>query len=70
MHLPYFFEQDYAKAKSVRVSILSGDVHLACYGQIFTRPPAGDIPPLKPTIPLEQDAGFIPEIVSSAMVGG
>ena len=31
---PYSPMQGFAKQRGIRVSILTGDVHLACYGQV------------------------------------
>ncbi|KAL2755113.1 hypothetical protein ACRALDRAFT_1034776, partial [Sodiomyces alcalophilus JCM 7366] len=51
--------QDLAADKSVRVTILSGDVHLAAVGQFYTNPKVG--------LPKHKDFRYIPNIISSAI---
>lgn len=52
--------QDLAADKSVRVTILSGDVHLAAIGQFYSNPKLG--------IPKDKDFRYMPNIISSAIV--
>lgn len=52
--------QDLAAEKSVRITILSGDVHLAAVGQFYSNP--------KLRIPKDHDHRYMPNIVSSAIV--
>lgn len=52
--------QDLAADKSVRVSILSGDVHLAAIGQFFSNP--------KQQLSKHKDFRYMPNIISSAIV--
>ncbi|KAI9172237.1 Metallophosphoesterase domain protein [Paramyrothecium foliicola] len=52
--------QDFAIDKSVRVTILSGDVHLAAIGQFYSHPKLG--------IVKHKDARYMPNIISSAIV--
>jgi hypothetical protein len=52
--------QDLAADKSIRVTILSGDVHLAAAGQFFSNP--------KLRIPKHKDFRYMPNIISSAIV--
>ncbi|KAK1755081.1 hypothetical protein QBC47DRAFT_345294 [Echria macrotheca] len=52
--------QDLAADKSVRVTILSGDVHLAAIGQFYSNPKFG--------IPKHKDFRYIPNVISSAIV--
>ncbi|KAF2728914.1 hypothetical protein EJ04DRAFT_84306 [Polyplosphaeria fusca] len=52
--------QHIAKTKSVRVTILGGDVHLAAVGQFFTNRKLG--------IPKDKDYRYMPNVVSSAIV--
>ncbi|KAK1780566.1 hypothetical protein QBC45DRAFT_323433 [Copromyces sp. CBS 386.78] len=52
--------QDLAADKSVRVTILSGDVHLAAIGQFYSNP--------KLSIPKDKDFRYMPNIISSAIV--
>ncbi|KAI1324766.1 hypothetical protein F5Y16DRAFT_287148 [Xylariaceae sp. FL0255] len=52
--------QDLAADKSVRITILSGDVHLAAVGQFYSNP--------KLRIPKHKDFRYMPNIVSSAIV--
>ncbi|KAI0391292.1 hypothetical protein F5Y17DRAFT_17687 [Xylariaceae sp. FL0594] len=51
--------QDLAADKSVRVTILSGDVHLAAVGQFYSNP--------KLRIPKHHDFRYMPNIISSAI---
>ncbi|KAA8634643.1 hypothetical protein SMACR_02939 [Sordaria macrospora] len=52
--------QDLAADKSVRVTILSGDVHLAAIGQFYSNPKLG--------IPKDKDFRYMPNIICSAIV--
>jgi hypothetical protein len=52
--------QDISAEFSVRVTILSGDVHLAALGRFYSNPNLH--------IPAEQDHRYIPNVVSSAIV--
>jgi len=52
--------QDLAADKSTRVTILSGDVHLAAVGQFYSNP--------KRRIPKHNDFRYMPNIISSAIV--
>ncbi|GAB7343495.1 hypothetical protein MBLNU457_1509t1 [Dothideomycetes sp. NU457] len=52
--------QELAAEKSVRITILGGDVHLAAVGQFYS--------PKKFGIPKDQDHRYMPNIVSSAIV--
>ena len=52
--------QDLAAEKSVRITILSGDVHLAAVGQFRSNP--------KLKIPKDHDHRYMPNIISSAIV--
>ncbi|KAM7193585.1 hypothetical protein V8F20_008358 [Naviculisporaceae sp. PSN 640] len=52
--------QDLAAGKSIRVTILSGDVHLAAVGQFYSNPKLG--------IPKHKDFRYIPNVISSAIV--
>ncbi|KAJ6790077.1 hypothetical protein PWT90_06918 [Aphanocladium album] len=52
--------QDLAMDKSVRVTILSGDVHLAAVGQFYSNPRLG--------LAKHKDPRYMPNIVSSAIV--
>ncbi|CZT04449.1 uncharacterized protein RCO7_09988 [Rhynchosporium graminicola] len=52
--------QDLAAMKSVRVTILGGDVHLGAIGQFYSNPKMG--------IPKDRDFRYMPNIVSSAIV--
>ncbi|KAG9246518.1 hypothetical protein BJ878DRAFT_496693 [Calycina marina] len=58
----FFIEelQDLAAEKSVRVTILGGDVHLAAIGQFYSSP--------KLEIPKDRDHRYMPNIISSAIV--
>jgi hypothetical protein len=51
--------QDLAIDKSVRVTILSGDVNLAAVGQFYSNPKLG--------LPKHKDPRYIPNIISSAI---
>ncbi|KAI9893504.1 MAG: hypothetical protein M1814_006300 [Vezdaea aestivalis] len=51
--------QHISERQSVRVTILSGDVHLAAMGRFYSKPKLG--------IPLERDHRFIPNVISSAI---
>ncbi|KAJ8122478.1 hypothetical protein O1611_g9829 [Lasiodiplodia mahajangana] len=51
--------QDLAVDKSVRVTILSGDVHLAAVGQFYSNP--------KLRIPKHKDFRYMPNVISSAI---
>ncbi|KAI1448673.1 hypothetical protein F5Y02DRAFT_277631 [Annulohypoxylon stygium] len=51
--------QDLAVDASVRVTILSGDVHLAAVGQLYSNP--------KLNIPKHKDFRYMPNIISSAI---
>lgn len=52
--------QDLAADKSVRVTILSGDVHLAAIGQFYSN--------AKLQIPKHKDFRYMPNVISSAIV--
>ncbi|MCJ1437095.1 hypothetical protein MMC27_006480 [Xylographa pallens] len=52
--------QDFAAEKSVRITILGGDVHLAAIGQFYSNP--------KLRIPKDQDPRYMPNVISSAIV--
>jgi hypothetical protein len=52
--------QHIASTKSVRVTILGGDVHLAAVGQFYTNK--------KLKIPKDQDHRYMPNVISSAIV--
>ncbi len=52
--------QDLAAEKSCRITILSGDVHLAAIGQFHSNP--------KLKIPKDRDHRYMPNIISSAIV--
>lgn len=52
--------QDLAMDKSVRVTILSGDVHLAAVGQFYSNPQLG--------LAKHKDPRYMPNIISSAIV--
>ncbi|KAJ5777860.1 hypothetical protein N7520_001106 [Penicillium odoratum] len=51
--------QDFAAEKSIRVTILSGDVHLAAIGQFYSNP--------KLNIPKNEDYRYMPNVISSAI---
>ncbi|ELR04381.1 hypothetical protein VC83_06592 [Pseudogymnoascus destructans] len=52
--------QDLAADKSVRITILGGDVHLAAIGQFYSNPKLG--------IPKDKDHRYMPNVISSAIV--
>lgn len=52
--------QDLAAEKSVRITILGGDVHLGAVGQFYSDP--------KLQIPKDRDHRYIPNVISSAIV--
>ncbi|OAG45730.1 hypothetical protein AYO21_00366 [Fonsecaea monophora] len=52
--------QDLAAEKSCRITVLSGDVHLAAIGQFHSNP--------KLKIPKDKDHRYMPNVVSSAIV--
>ena len=52
--------QDLAAERSVRITILGGDVHLAAIGQFYSNP--------KLKIPKDRDHRYMPNVVSSAIV--
>jgi hypothetical protein len=52
--------QDLAAEKSVRITILGGDVHLAAIGQFYSQP--------KLRIPKDRDHRYMPNVISSAIV--
>ncbi|WYZ44155.1 hypothetical protein EsH8_VII_000591 [Colletotrichum jinshuiense] len=52
--------QDLAADKSVRITFLSGDVHLAAVGQFYANPKLG--------LPKHKDFRYMPNVVSSAIV--
>ncbi|KAK4170296.1 hypothetical protein QBC43DRAFT_249591 [Cladorrhinum sp. PSN259] len=52
--------QDLAADKSIRVTILSGDVHLAAVGQFYSNPKLG--------LAKHKDFRYMPNIISSAIV--
>ncbi|KAL2139174.1 hypothetical protein VTI28DRAFT_5672 [Corynascus sepedonium] len=52
--------QDLAADKSIRVTILSGDVHLAAVGQFYSNPKLG--------LAKHKDFRYIPNVISSAIV--
>ncbi|KAG0159782.1 hypothetical protein PDIDSM_7307 [Penicillium digitatum] len=51
--------QDLAAEKSVRITILSGDVHLAAIGQFYSNP--------KLNVAKDQDYRYMPNVISSAI---
>ncbi|KPM45865.1 Uncharacterized protein AK830_g605 [Neonectria ditissima] len=51
--------QDLAIDKSVRITILSGDVHLAAVGQFYSNPKLG--------LPKHKDPRYMPNVISSAI---
>ncbi|GIK03079.1 hypothetical protein Aspvir_007148 [Aspergillus viridinutans] len=51
--------QDLAAEKSVRVTILSGDVHLAAIGQFYSNP--------RLNLPKDKDYRYMPNVISSAI---
>lgn len=52
--------QELAAEKSVRITILGGDVHLAAVGQFFTKKELG--------VPKDKDHRYMPNVISSAIV--
>ncbi|KAI9848474.1 MAG: hypothetical protein M1838_000518 [Thelocarpon superellum] len=52
--------QELAAGKSVRITILGGDVHLAAIGQFYSNPKLG--------IPKDKDHRYMPNVISSAIV--
>ncbi|KAK6583402.1 hypothetical protein PZA11_004478 [Diplocarpon coronariae] len=52
--------QDLAAIKSVRVTLLGGDVHLGAIGQFYSNPKLG--------IPKDHDFRYMPNVISSAIV--
>ncbi|KAL9113406.1 MAG: hypothetical protein Q9227_002447 [Pyrenula ochraceoflavens] len=52
--------QDLAAEKSVRITILGGDVHLAAIGQFYSK--------TKLKIPKDRDHRYMPNVISSAIV--
>ncbi|KAL7943277.1 hypothetical protein V8C42DRAFT_330225 [Trichoderma barbatum] len=52
--------QDLAIDRSVRITILSGDVHLGAIGQFYSNPKLG--------LPKHKDPRYMPNIISSAIV--
>jgi hypothetical protein len=52
--------QDLAAEKSVRITILSGDVHLAAIGQFYSNP--------KLNLAKDKDFRYMPNVISSAIV--
>ena len=52
--------QDLSAEKSVRITILGGDVHLAAIGQFYSNP--------KLRVPKDKDHRYIPNVISSAIV--
>ncbi|TVY18357.1 Uncharacterized protein LARI1_G004436 [Lachnellula arida] len=52
--------QDLAAEKSVRITILGGDVHLGAIGQFYSNPKHG--------IPKDRDHRYMPNVISSAIV--
>ncbi|KAL8393455.1 hypothetical protein RB595_003282 [Gaeumannomyces hyphopodioides] len=52
--------QDLAADRSVRVTLLSGDVHLAAVGQFYSNP--------KLNMPKHKDFRYMPNVISSAIV--
>ena len=57
--------QDLAASKSVRITILSGDVHLAAIGQFFSSKHDDGTPG---PIPKDKDHRYMPNVISSAIV--
>ena len=57
--------QDLAASKSVRITILSGDVHLAAIGQFFSSKHEDGTPG---SIPKDKDHRYMPNVISSAIV--
>ncbi|KLU88108.1 hypothetical protein MAPG_07095 [Magnaporthiopsis poae ATCC 64411] len=52
--------QDLAVDRSVRITLLSGDVHLAAVGQFYSNPKLG--------MPKHRDFRYMPNVISSAIV--
>ncbi|PSR77901.1 hypothetical protein BD289DRAFT_486282 [Coniella lustricola] len=52
--------QDLAADRSIRITILSGDVHLAAMGQFYSNPKLG--------LPKHKDFRYMPNVISSAIV--
>ncbi|KAI1338283.1 hypothetical protein F5Y15DRAFT_416930 [Xylariaceae sp. FL0016] len=52
--------QDLAADRSIRITVLSGDVHLAAVGQFYSNP--------KLKLPKHKDFRYMPNIISSAIV--
>ena len=52
--------QDLSAEKSVRITILGGDVHLAAIGQFYSNP--------KLKVPKDRDHRYMPNVISSAIV--
>ena len=52
--------QDLSAEKSVRITILGGDVHLAAIGQFYSNP--------KLRVPKDKDHRYMPNVISSAIV--
>lgn len=52
--------QELAAEKSVRITILGGDVHLGAIGQFFSNPKLG--------LPKDKDHRYMPNVISSAIV--
>jgi hypothetical protein len=52
--------QELAREKSVRITILGGDVHLAAAGEFYSNP--------KLNVPKDQDHRYMPNVISSAIV--
>ncbi|GAM82693.1 hypothetical protein ANO11243_006760 [Dothideomycetidae sp. 11243] len=52
--------QELAAEKSIRITILGGDVHLGAVGQFYTRKAFG--------VPKDQDHRYMPNVISSAIV--
>ncbi|KAK6004140.1 hypothetical protein QM012_008990 [Aureobasidium pullulans] len=52
--------QELAASKSVRITILGGDVHLGAVGQFYTKKKLG--------VPKDRDHRYMPNVVSSAIV--
>ncbi|KAK2768583.1 hypothetical protein FQN54_000439 [Arachnomyces sp. PD_36] len=52
--------QDIAAEKSIRVTVLGGDVHLAAMGQFYSNP--------KLNVPKDRDYRYMPNVISSAIV--
>jgi hypothetical protein len=63
--------QELAAEKSVRITILGGDVHLGAVGQFYTNPkinnPHGDTGTVM-MVPKDRDHRYMPNVISSAIV--